>query len=44
MDNFIARISDDGRRQAVIEHLRNVSDLAYGFAKSFNAEKILVYY
>lgn len=39
MDDFIARISDDGRRQSVSEHLRNAGDLAYGFAKRFNAEK-----
>ena len=39
MNNFIARISDDGRRQSVIDHLNNVAELAGAFAEHFEAAK-----
>ncbi|MFW6333028.1 MAG: CRISPR-associated helicase Cas3', partial [Thermodesulfobacteriota bacterium] len=39
MEDYLARIADDGRRQRVIDHLNNVGDMAYRFAKPFKAEK-----
>ncbi|MFP4581898.1 MAG: CRISPR-associated helicase Cas3' [Desulfococcaceae bacterium] len=39
MDEYYARIAEDGRRQTVREHLDGVARLSAGFAEAFAAEK-----